>query len=111
METQESIKRNQSKKMKQPGYNNKIQNLIPDDISLQDNQVMATSLRIMFANSGLLGATVRAANNRFTEFPGTAFLSCFSVSFLVNAMMGNQATHCLAPLSLLMPDRLQHGPL
>jgi len=72
-----------------------------DEVSLQDNQIMTTSASAMFAATGVLAATVRVANNRFTEFPGRALISCMSIGILMNTMTGNQATHCLFGLALL----------
>lgn len=68
-----------------------------DDVSLQDNQVVAEiSGGAVFFNAAAVAPTVRVSGNRFAEVP-LAFYSCVSWG-QKNNTTGNQATHCILAL-------------
>ena len=68
-----------------------------DDVSLQDNQVIAEIAGgAVFFNAAAVAPTVRASGNRFSEVP-LAFYSCVSWG-QKNNTTGNQATHCILAL-------------
>src|SRR5215211_7690758 len=68
-----------------------------DDVSLQDNQVIAEIAGgVVFFNAAAVAPTVRASGNRFSEVP-LAFYSCVSWG-QKNNTTGNQATHCILAL-------------
>jgi hypothetical protein len=68
-----------------------------DDVSLQDNQVVAELARgTVFFNAAAVAPSVRVSGNRFAEVP-QAFYSCVSWA-QKNNTTGNQATHCILAL-------------
>ena len=60
------------------------------------------TLDIVLADTILLGITVRANNNRFTEGITLTLYSLLSFGFM-NMAVGNQATHCLHVLGAMTP--------
>jgi hypothetical protein len=65
-----------------------------DDVSLQDNQVVAEIAGgAVFFNAAAVAPTVRVSGNRFSEVP-LAFFSCVSWG-QKNNTIDNQATHCI----------------
>jgi hypothetical protein len=67
-----------------------------DDVSLQDNQILAEAAsEILFTNVLAWSPILRASSNRFTELPLRALYSYFSVGQSSNIATNNQATHCL----------------
>ena len=77
-----------------------------DDVSVQDNQVMTVSLPITLFATGIIGATTRVANNRFSELQTRAFASCVTLGFLMNNTTGNQCTHCLFTLPFTLAGNI-----
>lgn len=68
-----------------------------DDVSLQDNQIIAEIVDgAVFFNVAAVAPTVRATGNRFVEAP-QALYSCVSWGQMNNTS-GNQATHCIIAL-------------
>jgi hypothetical protein len=71
-----------------------------DDISLQGNQIQSdVTPSKLLADGWVLGATVRAAGNSFSEPGGSAFFSYASQGTLMNSTIGNQAVHCILTAS------------
>jgi hypothetical protein len=67
-----------------------------DDVSLQDNQILAEAAsEILFTDVLAWSPILRASSNRFTELPLRALYSYFSVGQSSNIATNNQATHCL----------------
>jgi hypothetical protein len=67
-----------------------------DDVSLQDNQILAEAAsEILFTDVLAWSPILRASSNRFTELPLRALFSYFSVGQSSNIATNNQATHCL----------------
>jgi len=69
-----------------------------DDVAYNSNQSSVRSLfDVLFTDVALLGATVRANNNRFQEGFTITLNSLVSVGFM-NMAVSNQATHCIQVL-------------
>ena len=79
-----------------------------DDVAYTGNQSECTSLLDMVFTDGLaLGATIRAADNRFQEGLTLALFSLITVGLLMNTTPLNQASHCIVPVCVF---RNAHGP-
>lgn len=89
-----------------------------DDISYTGNQSLASGLLDptqkdilklfqdgLLTDALLLGATVRANDNRFQEGFVRTFFSLVSAGILMNACTSNQATHCLIASSVVRPKK------
>jgi hypothetical protein len=71
-----------------------------DDISFQGNQVQSdVTPDKLLADGFVVGTTVRAAGNSFSEPGGSAFFSYVSQGSLMNSTTGNQAVHCILTAS------------
>jgi len=67
-----------------------------DDISFQSNQVQSdVTPDKLLADAWVLGVTVRATGNNFSEPAGSAFFSYVSQGTLLNATTSNEAVHCI----------------
>jgi hypothetical protein len=67
-----------------------------DDVSLQDNQLLAEAAsEMLFTNVLAYSPTLRASGNRFTELPLRALYSYYSLGQSSNIATNNQATHCI----------------
>ena len=76
-----------------------------DDVSQQDNQIVSRTIEgSLLANVITMAPTVRASNNRFTELPRRASLSCFSWG-MMNTTTDNQGTHSICAFGTNVVDR------
>lgn len=67
-----------------------------DDLSFHDNQTECTlSMDFLFVDAFLIGTTVRATGNGFTESWFLAFISLWAAGFLMCTGTSNQGTHCI----------------
>jgi hypothetical protein len=66
-----------------------------DDVSLQDNQILAEATSVFLTDVLAWSPILRASSNRFTEFPLRAWYSYFSMGQSSNIATNNQATHCI----------------
>jgi hypothetical protein len=79
-----------------------------DDMAYVGNQSECASvLDIVLSDVIALGATIRAADNRFQEGFTLALISLISVGLLMNTSSLNQASHCIIPLGVF---RRPHDP-
>jgi hypothetical protein len=77
-----------------------------DDVAYVGNQSECASvLDIVLSDVITLGATVRAADNRFQEGFTLSLFSLISIGLLMNTSSLNQASHCIIPLGVF------HTPL
>ena len=72
-----------------------------DDVAYVGNQSECASLiDIVLSDVIALGATIRAADNRFQEGFTLAPFSLISIGLLMNTSSLNQASHCIIPLGV-----------
>jgi hypothetical protein len=77
-----------------------------DDVSYNGNQTACRLGTPMITDTALLGWTVKATANRFTETPGRAILSALSVG-VMNTTAHNHSTHCV--IAVAFTNRLTPG--
>lgn len=70
-----------------------------DDIAFQDNHSACLDLEPSVANTVLIGQTLRAQGNRFTELSPALPYSLFSLALSFNQSTYNQADHCIVSVS------------
>jgi hypothetical protein len=81
-----------------------------DDIGIEGNQIQSdVTPDKLLADGFVIGATVRATGNLFSEPGGSAFYSYASQGKLMNSTIGNQAVHCIitaAPQNIDMNNQV-----
>ncbi|MCU0286945.1 MAG: hypothetical protein MUF15_11170, partial [Acidobacteria bacterium] len=77
-----------------------------DDIAYTGNQSECNTLFDAFqTNVFTIGNTIRTNDNRFQEGLTLALHSLLSIALMMNTWTGNQATHCLTAIGILIEDR------
>lgn len=78
-----------------------------DDLGMVDNQCEISSTNVFyFIDAFLLGGSVRANDNRFSETWMHTWLSAWSIGGTMNTTTDNQSTHCMLAHSFLPGMRI-----
>ena len=81
-----------------------------DDVSYGGNQAFcAAILDTLLSDALIAGNTVRTNDNRFQEGSTLSLFSLISIGLLMNTCTGNQATHCLNPVGIIKPQKVDNN--